>query len=266
MNKELFGRVKTSILLCALTLLSFKTKNTKMTKIKQPIYYLQWMLIVFSIIAFLLTTIEGFKMSFDISSIGFQEYLKLFTPYSILFSATFIVLTTHLAIERIGLMIDANNNSYKASNRTIWIQTVKEFLTELKEENPHMLKDFSKQLFDLHDYLFEKQYKLASINDTNDFFDTFFKNRVQFYEEMNTKHANIAVYHDNHQSYSWDGFRYLIIVMVNSDKCYPKFLTDLRELYQKEVIEFSNSNVDGIAYELAHQEYIKRKLKCAQLR
>lgn len=237
-----------------------------MNNIKQPIFYLQWTLIAFSIVAFLLATIEGFKMSFDLTSNGFQEYLKLFTPYSILFAATFIVLTTHLAIERLGLMSDANNNSFKASNRTIWIQTVKEFLTELKEENPLMLKEFSKQLLVIHDYLFEKKYKLLTINDTKEFFDKFFKNRVQFYEEMNIKHMNIACYRDNQQSYSWDGHRYLIIVMVNSDECYPKFILDLRELYQKEVLEFSNSNIDPQAFELVYKEYIQRKLRGTDLK
>ena len=208
-----------------------------------------------------MATIEGFRMSFDISSTGFQEYLKLFTPYSILFTATFIVLTTHLAIERLGLMSDANNNAFKASNRTIWIQTTKEFLSELKEENPLMLKELSKQLLVIHDYLFEKQYKIISANDTKEFFDKFFKNRVSYFEEMNTKYMNIACYRDNRQSYSWDGFRYLIIVMVNADECYSKFIPDLTELYQKEVLEFSNSLIDSHAFELAHKEYFQRKLK-----
>lgn len=237
-----------------------------MNKLKQPIFYLQWTLIAFSTLAFILASVEGFKMSFDPSSKGFQEYLKLFTPYSILFAATFVVLTTHLAIERLGLMSDANNNSFKASNRTIWIQTVKEFLSELKEENPFMLKEFSKQLLLIHDYLFEKQYKFQTINDTKDFFEKFFKNRVQFYEEMNTKYMNIACYRDNSQSYSWDGYRYLIIVMVNADECYPKFIIDLRELYLKEVQEFSKSNIDPQAFELVYKEYIQRKLKGTDLK
>ncbi|REG78408.1 hypothetical protein [Algoriphagus antarcticus] len=237
-----------------------------MNKIKQPIFYLQWTLIVFSIVAFILATIEGFKMSLDLSSNGFQEYLKMFTPYSILFAATFVVLTTHLAIERLGLMNDANNNAFKASNRTIWIQTTKEFLSELKEENPLMLKELSKQLLVIHDYLFEKQYKILSENDTKELFDKFFKNRVQFYEEMNTKYMNIALYRDNRQSYSWDGFRYLIMVMVNADECYPKFILDLRELYQQEVLTFNSSCIDPQAFEFAHKEYIQRKLKGTNLK
>jgi hypothetical protein len=237
-----------------------------MNKIKQPIFYLQWILIIFSFVAFILATIEGFTLSFDLSSKGFQEYLKLFTPYSILFAATFIVLTTHLAIERLGLMSDANNNAFKASNRTIWIQTTKEFLSELKEENPLMLKEFSKQLLGIHDYLFEKQYKISSRVETEHFFEKFFKNRVQFFEEMNTKYMNIACYRDDRQSYSWDGFRYLIIVMVNADECYPKFIIDLRELYQQEILTFNSSFIDAQTFELVYKEYIQRKLKGTDLK
>ena len=237
-----------------------------MTQIKQPIFYLQWILIIFSVVAFSLATIKGFQMQFDFSSNGFQEYLKLFTPYSILFAATFIVLTTHLAIERLGLMSDANNNAFKASNRTIWIQTTKEFLTELKEENPLMLKELSKQLLNIHDYLFEKKYKISSINETAQFFDKFFKNRIQFYEDMNTKYINIGFYRDEKQSYSWDGFRYLIVVMVNAEECYPKFIQDLRELYQQEILAFNSSFINAQTFELVHKEYIQRKLKGTNLK
>lgn len=241
------------------TKLWIKVRERKF-RIKQPIFYLQWILIFFSIIAFLLATIEGFSRTINISSIGFQEYLKLFTPYSILFAATFIVLTTHLAIERLGLMSDANSNAFKASNRTIWIQTAKEFLSELKEENPMMLKEISKQLLNIHDYLFERQYKILSDKDTKDFFDKFFKNRVQFFEEMNVKYMNIACYRDDLQSYSWDAFRYLIIVMVNADECYSNFVVDLRELYQEQVLDFSCSYIDIQAFELAATAYHHRKL------
>ena len=238
-----------------------KAIKTKMNKIKQPIFYLQWTLIIFSLVAFFLAAIEGFTMSFNFSSAGFQEYLKLFKPYSILFAATFIVLTTHLAIERLGLMSDANSNAFKASNRTIWIQTVKEFLSELKEENPLMMKELSKQLLVIHDYLFEKQYKILTRSDTEQFFEKFFKNRVQFFEEMNIKYMNIACYRDDKQSYSWDGFRYLIIVMVNADECYPKFSLDLKELYQKEILAFNSSFINAHTFELVYKEYAQRKLK-----
>ncbi|WMJ75365.1 hypothetical protein RCC89_19700 [Cytophagaceae bacterium ABcell3] len=158
-----------------------------MNKLKQPIFYLQWILIIFSTVAFAFASLEGFKMSFEFSNNAFKEYLELFNPYSLLFAATFIVITAQLAIERLGLMSDANYTSFKAGNRTIWIQTTKEFLGDLKDENPFMCKELTKQLLTIHDYLFEKQYKISSKVDTQEFFNKFFKNRVQFFEEMNTK-------------------------------------------------------------------------------
>jgi hypothetical protein len=122
-----------------------------MKYLSQPIFLLQWILILFSVVAFILATIDGLKMSFDFSSKGFQSYLKLFNPYSILFAATFFVITAHLAIERLGLMSEANINSYKASNRTQWIQVVREFFNEIKSDDPFLCKELSRQLLPIHD-------------------------------------------------------------------------------------------------------------------
>ena len=43
-----------------------------MKQIRQPIFYLQWILICFSMTAFKFANVEVFKLQFDISSIGFQ--------------------------------------------------------------------------------------------------------------------------------------------------------------------------------------------------
>ena len=86
-----------------------------------------------------------------------------------MFASTFVVLTAHLAIERLGLMTDTNNNSFKARNRTNWIQIVKEFLPELKVDDPYMLKDITKQQLVLHDYLFKKNIKLIQKKKTKCF-------------------------------------------------------------------------------------------------
>lgn len=198
-------------------------------------------------------------MPLDISSSGFQNYLKLYSPYSVLFTATFIVITANLAIERLGLMNDANLNSYKASNRAIWIQTVKEFLIELNIENPLMSKEFKKQLIIIHDYLFEKSYKISNESETADLFNTFFLNRIQFFEEMNTRFINIGYYPNESFSYCWDGFRYIIVVMVNIDECYPKFVLDMEKLYKAEVLKFSKDHIDLESYKFNLVEYSKRK-------
>ena len=236
---------------------STRLVDNNMRQLKQPIFYLQWILIIFSLIAFGLASIEGFSMQFNFSSKGFQNYLILFVPYSILFAATFIVIASHLAIERLGIMTDANLTAYKAGNRTIWIQTVKEFLTETKITDPYMCKEISKQLLLIHDYLFDKKYKLTNQQETKDFFDKFFANKVQFFEEMNTKFMDIACYRDSRHSYSWDGFRYVVITMLNIDECYAKCISDLNELY---IVKIQNPTriVDIAMFELAVKERLKR--------
>ena len=227
-----------------------------MKQLKEPIFYLQWIMIIFSIIAFGLSVIDGFKMTFDFSSKGFQTYLSLFEPYSILFAASFIVITAHLAIERLGIMSDANNTAFKAGNRTVWIQTVKEFLGELKTNDPFMNKEITKQLLPIHDYLFDKKYRFSNATEAKDFFDKFFLKKVQFFEEMNSIQIATACYQNEQHSYSWEGFRSIIIAMVNIDECYPKFILHLDELYIKE-IQNLNRIVDVVMFELTVKERLK---------
>lgn len=234
--------------------------------LRQPIFILQWILIIFSAIAFILASIEGFKMSFDLSSKSFQNYLKLFNPYSILFAATFVVITAQLAIERLGLMSEANVNSFKASNRTQWIQTVREFFNEIKEDDPYICKMLSRQLLPIHDYLFDKSYKISTADETKDFFNKFFATRVCYFEEMNTKYLNIACYQSREQSYSWINFNYIVFVMVAVDESYKDFLKDLEKLYKEKVLEYSTPHIDPAAYELSAKEYYSRRLRGMDLK
>jgi hypothetical protein len=90
-------------------------------------------------------------MNFDPSTQGFQYYLKLYEPYAVLFAATFVVTTANLAIERLGLMGEANSNSFKASNRTLWTQTVREFFSEVKDQDPYLTKEISRNMMNIHD-------------------------------------------------------------------------------------------------------------------
>lgn len=83
------------------------------------------------------------------------------------------------------------------------------------------------------------------------FFDKFFANRVQYFEEMNTKYMNIICYRDEKHSYSWEAFRYITLVMLDSS--YPKFVIDLKELYQVEVLKDSRKYVDKNMCELAYR-------------
>jgi len=232
-----------------------------MRPLRQPIFYLQWILITLSVIALLFLTIEGFKLPFKFSTKGFQNYLKLYEPYAILFAATFVVITSNLAIERLGLMSEANNNSFKASNRTLWIQTVREFFSEIKEQDPYLCKEVSRNIMNIHDYLFDKGYKLANKGETKDFFEKFFAKRVQFFEQMNTRYMNIACYGSDKQSYSWMNMRYLIFAMVNIDESYADFLKDLGDMYQQEVLKYSRPQIDKEMYELAEREHSMRKLR-----
>ena len=133
------------------------------------VFYFQWILLILSIIiltlsliAFIIIMKEAFKLTFDFSSIGFQNYLKLYKPYSSLFTSLVIVITAYLAIMQLMFVNESNKTAYKISNRTLWMQTVKEFLLDVKSDNPIMYKEFSKNLLNIHDYLFERKYAITN--------------------------------------------------------------------------------------------------------
>ncbi len=116
---------------------------------RQTIFYLQRVLIVFSVITLGYILIEALSLKPDFSPQGFKNFMVLFKEYAVLFAATFVVITTNLAIERLDLMAQANSNAlnastntFKASNRVVWMQTVKEFFSEVKED-PYLCKQIS---------------------------------------------------------------------------------------------------------------------------
>lgn len=230
-----------------------------MKKLKQPIFYLQLILIAFSIAAFLFSCWKAFSMYWDFSPGGFETFLNVFQPYSMLYAATFVVISTQLAIERLGLMSEANFNSFKIGNRTAWSLAAREFISETKNSDPYLAKDITRQLLDIHDFLFENNYKLNSIDEAKSFFVKFFANKVAFYEEMNEEHMELACYENENKAYSWDAFRYLIQVMVNTDQSYPRFITDLQQLYLAEVKKMPNRLIDSQTYQLVVQDRSKRR-------
>ncbi len=120
-----------------------------------------------------------------------------------------------------------------------------------------MCKEISKQLLLIHDYLFERKYKLTNKQETKEFFDKFFVSKIQFFESMNSKYIDIGVYQNNRYSYTWDSFRYIVITMLNIDECYTKCISDLNEFYITE-IQNQNRIVDIVAFELAVNERLKR--------
>jgi hypothetical protein len=225
------------------------------------------LLIGLSVIALILAIIQGFFLppASDWSPSGwgrgFQNYLKVFEPYHALFAATFGAILALEAFKRLRLMAKANQNAYKASNRTIWIQTIKEFFPDVAKENPEMVRRFSKDILSLHDYFFEKDYIFSSEADVKGLFDAFFKNHVGVWEEKNSRFQRMVCYPDEKGSYSWEGFRLLISAMIKEDG-FVGFWEYLRHLYQERVVDFIKANhhvVDPKVYQSNFEAYIISK-------
>ncbi|MEQ9309250.1 MAG: hypothetical protein RLN90_07320 [Balneolaceae bacterium] len=217
---------------------------------------LQWILLAFSLVAILIALIEGFKMDFSFTSTGFQNYLSLYQPYSLLFGATFVVLTTNLAIERLGLLTESSRATYKIGNRAAWIETANYFIEEVKDSDPYMIKVFKRNILNIHDFLFDHNYKFSNKQELQDFFNQFVKDQVIFFEQQNETHVGTGgVYRDEEYTYSFQSFKYIFANIVKLEESYQSTMDDLQQLFVTEVKKLPNRQVDKETFRMAIQNY-----------
>jgi len=213
--------------------------------VKGIINWLQWVLLTLSLIALTFSFLEGLKYQFGFDSEGFQFYLSLYSPYSLLFGATFLVLTTNLAIERLALLTESNIATFKIGNRQAWIDNANLLLEEIKESDPVMAKTIGKNIVDIYDVLFDTNYKLESKKDLEDFFNKFFRDNVKLFEKHNSQHIQLGgVYRDKDYNYSYRSFLYIFANLVRVNESYLGLITDLKDLYQVEVFKLSSKNIN----------------------
>jgi len=235
---------------------SYKDKNIRYQKIRKKILnILQWVLIFLSLIAILFILVNACKLSFQFTEKGFQNFLSLFQPYSFLFGATFIVISSNLALERLWLMNQANLKSFKASDRTIWMQTIKDFYSEVRDNDPYVVKEFNKNLTSIYDYLYELNFKFDNKEQVKDFLDKFFVDNIDLFESMNELKIRIKCYANENHTYSHRAFEYLLHVCLEIKNCYKNFIFDLFDLYMIEVKKVQQkSGIDNEQYnKLLHE-------------
>lgn len=232
----------------------------KLNFLKGILTSLQWLLLVLSGVAIILTLLKGFSLSFDISSEGFQYYLEFFEPYSLLFGATFVVLTTNVAIERLGLLIESSRATYKIGNRTAWIETANYFINEVSDNDSYMIKVFKRNILNIHDFLFEINYKFSSKDDLKKFFDQFIMNNVGFFEQLNQRHIGMGgIYRDEDYTYSYESLRYIFVNITKIEESYQSVENDLKELFITEVKNQPNRLVNRETFRHANERYSMEK-------
>lgn len=227
-----------------------------MKLLKGIINFLQWLFISISAFTIIITFIEGLSYAVDFSANGIQFYLDSYQPFSLLYGATFVILTTNLAINRFGLLIDSNRATLKIGNRNLWIETIYYFLEEVKDKDPYMIKVFKRNILGIHDDLFDMDYKIEAKSNLESFFSKYFKDQIHDLEQQNNLHINLGgVYRDEDYSYSYDNFRYIFANMVKIKDSYTDAMNDLKEMYQAEVKSLPGYRVDKEGFRTANEHY-----------
>lgn len=221
------------------------------SRIRQILLIFNWTLVGLSAISLIFVFIDAFQQSFDFSLIGLETFFKILSTFSILYGATFVVLTTIFTIDRLGIMQEANDKTWLSNNRTIWFQIMKEVIVEIKREDNYMYRDFLTKSIRIHDHLFNINYGFADKQQLELFYNTFSQGQVRHYENMNQIFIGVGFYRDTNHSYTFSNYRYVIVNLINPDICYANWLIDLEEIYMADVRLFSATQIDAALYRAA---------------
>jgi len=220
-------------------------------QIRQILLIFNWTLVGLSIISLIFVFFEAFQQSFNFSLIGLLTFFKILSTFSILYGATFVVLTTIFTIDRLGIMQEANDKTWLSNNRAIWFQIIKEVIVEIKKEDNFMYRDFLTKSIRIHDHLFNLNYGFKDRQQLELFYNTFSQGQVSHYENKNQIYIGVGFYRDTNHSYTFSNYCYVIINLVNTDICYANWLKDLEEIYMTDVRLFSTTKIDAASYRAA---------------
>lgn len=216
--------------------------------IRQILLFFNWTFVGLSVISLVFVFADVFQRPFNASLLGLTTFFKILSTFSILYGATFVVLTTIFTIDRLGIMQEANDKTWLSNNRNIWYQIMKEVIAEIKLTDDYMYRDFLTKSIRIHDHLFSFNYRFANKQQLESFYNTFSQGQITHFEQMNKEYMSFGVYENNNQSYSFQNYKYVLVNLVNPDNCYPNWLTDLQEMYMKDVRLFSLDNINKEYY------------------
>lgn len=216
--------------------------------LKYTLITFQWTLIAISFSALVFTLFKTISLPLDISYNGFVFFLKYSEPFSILYAATFVVITTIYAIKQMELMKESNVNFVISNERNQWIAFILPIIEVIKEENSAMRIDLTKKLNQIHDYLYKKKYIIGDKSELIYFYDTFLKYKVEAFEQSSNFWKITEAYPNEKHSFSFQTFSSIFILMIDDEKSYDKLQEDLYDIYITDVKKFSIGLVNSKQY------------------
>lgn len=218
---------------------------------------ISFILILMSIIALTAIHLSLLEKPFSFTTDGLNFYLETIGQYSSLFAGTITVITVYLGLMRLKAAIEANNDKRKQDYFSEWKYILEIRSTEVKDEDPRMVREFYKLRYELYVVLYSYHFKINNKDELQLIFDNVYnKEIIKFFEEMNqTALGTGHIYPSKVYSYSFNSFIFLFLGCLN--EYYKGMEDDLKELYLENIDP--KRKIDYQLYQVALSNYYKKK-------
>ena len=191
-----------------------------------------FILISYSIIAFLSIHLQLAKYSFSLYPENIEFYLTSLGSYKALFTGTIATCAAYFGLLQIKASMIATNDKIKNDSFNEWKFILEMRISELGTKDLTMYSEINKMRKQLFSTLFNSNFNIENKNQLKGFFDSHFKNKIKLFEAQNERYReNTGEYSNNEHSFSFDSFQFIFLGMI--DKGYEDIIKDLSKLYVK---------------------------------
>ena len=187
-------------------------------------------LLVMSSIA--LISIHGklVDLPFEFTPFGIDNYLSSFGFYKYLFTGTIATCSAYFGLLRVKATLDSNIEKIKQDRFSEWKTIVQLRCNEIEYIDPKMTREIIKVRRAMYNYLYDKDFKINSIEELTPLFNDNIANLVAFFEDTNKRQQKLGtVYQNDRHTYSFNSFRFIFFGMIEG--YYDNIINDLENLY-----------------------------------
>lgn len=216
-------------------------KRTLIYTLQIIVFITMFSLLIITIFGTSLILLKCFKYDFIGNLGGLMFFIKQFEDVYVLITATLAIIGLFIAIERINLMVEANE--IKASES--WKLQFVLILEGLKINNPYMAIYFEQIADKIYRFLYRRNFVISNKLTLKLFTWKFFENQIITFEKKSKKYIdNGGKYNDINDACSIDEIKQVIGYISRLSHQYEKLEFDFDEIYKSTVKPFAEKNLD----------------------
>lgn len=183
-----------------------------------------------SLIAFVFIHIELSDREFQLDLEGIKNYFRALTEFRDLFAGTITLIVAYYGIQRFEAAESANIDRIKLDRYVDWKNITESRMNEIKTNNLHFSKEFSRIRFNFYNDLYENKMAINDRIQLEKIYDKYFKKRTPYFEETTNKYISLGgIYPNKDFTYFFDDFYIVFIDCLDSS--YDDIFEDTKSLY-----------------------------------